>query len=129
MSGDYLLDSNIIIDIFRGKAETIRRVKKIKVIYIPVIAVGELYYGANKSNQTQKRILEIEQLERSVIILDITKATARIYGEIKDKLRIKGKMIPENDIWIAAITKEHSLTLLTRDSHFKNVDGITVDEM
>lgn len=129
MNGDYLLDSNIIIDIFRGYPTTIARIKKIKIIYIPVIAIGELYYGANKSNQTPKRILEIEQLERSVVILDVTKSTARVYGKIKDELRIKGKPIPENDVWIAAIAKENGLTLLTKDNHFENVDSITIERL
>lgn len=129
MNGDYLLDSNIVIDIFRGDPTTIARVKKIKTIYVPVIVIGELYYGANKSAQTPKRILEIEQLERSVIILDVTKSTARFYGKIKDELRIKGKPIPENDVWIAAIAKENGLTLLTKDNHFDNVDSIVVERL
>jgi tRNA(fMet)-specific endonuclease VapC len=129
MSGNYLLDSNIVIDIFRGDSETIARVKKINTVYLPVIVIGELYYGANKSNQTPKRVLEIEQLERTVIILDVTKSTARIYGEIKDELRLKGRLIPENDVWIAAIAKEHNLTLLTRDNHFGNVEGIKIEMM
>lgn len=127
MNGEYLLDSNIVIDIFRGKAETISKVKDIDVVYVPVIVLGELYFGANKSNQTPKRIIEIEQLEGSAIVLDVTKSTARIYGEMKDSLREKGKMIPENDIWIAAIAIEHGLPLLTRDYHFQHVEGITIE--
>jgi tRNA(fMet)-specific endonuclease VapC len=43
MNGDYLLDSNIVIDIFRGDSTAIARVKKIKTIYVPVIVIGELY--------------------------------------------------------------------------------------
>lgn len=129
MNGDYLLDSNIVIDIFRGDQTAIARVKAIKTVYVPVIVIGELYYGANKSNQTPKRLLEIEQLERMVIIMDVTKSTARVYGEIKDQLRIKGKPIPENDVWIAAIAKEHDLTLLTRDKHFDNLDGIAIEKL
>lgn len=49
MNGDYLLDSNIVIDIFRGHVETIARVRKINLVYVPVIVLGELYFGANKS--------------------------------------------------------------------------------
>jgi tRNA(fMet)-specific endonuclease VapC len=129
MNGDYLLDSNIVIDLFRGDKIAIARVKKIKTIYVPVIVIGELYYGANKSNQTPKRLLEIEQLERTVIIMDVTKSTARIYGQIKNELHIKGKPIPENDVWIAAIAKEHNFTLLTKDQHFDNVDGINIEKL
>ena len=45
----------------------------------------------------------------------------------KDKVR-KGKTIPENDIWIAAIAKQHGLTLISRDGHFKEIDGLSVIE-
>lgn len=84
MNGEYLLDSNIVIDLFRGDQEVISRINQIKEIRIPVIVIGELYFGANKSNQTLKRLQEITQLEELVIILNITKPTARMYGEIKD---------------------------------------------
>lgn len=47
MNGSYLLDSNIIIDVFRGNDQAIDRINKIEFAYIPVIAIGELYFGAN----------------------------------------------------------------------------------
>jgi tRNA(fMet)-specific endonuclease VapC len=59
----------------------------------------------------------------------VTNSTARVYGKIKDELRIKGKPIPENDVWIAAIAKENGLTLLTKDNHFDNVDSIVVERL
>lgn len=129
MNGDYLLDSNIIIDLFRGDKKVVSIVQKIETVYIPVIVIGELFFGANKSNRTTTRITEIEQFEEEVIILDITRSTAQIYGEIKDQLRQKGKPIPENDIWIAAIAKEHQLTLLTKDKHFKFIDQIEIEKL
>lgn len=126
MNGDYILDSNIVINIFRNDVETIERVSQLRTIYIPVIVLGELYYGANKSNQTPKRTLEIEQLKRRVNLLEVTEKTAEKYGEIKDQLRQRGKPIPENDIWIAAIVKETGLPLLTSDKHFQKVEGIQI---
>ncbi|MEZ4990922.1 MAG: PIN domain-containing protein [Saprospiraceae bacterium] len=100
MSGDYLLDSNIIIGVFRGNKKAVARVEKIVVMHIPVIVIGELFYGAYKSDRTEERISKIKQLEANFIVLDITKTTSQIYGEIKDQLRAKGRPIPENDIWI-----------------------------
>jgi len=38
----------------------------------------------------------------------------------------KGKPIPTNDVWIAAIAKHHKLTIITKDKHFKEIEGITV---
>ena len=56
MTGNYLLDSNIIIDVFRGDPFVIDRVKNILIINIPVPVLGELYYGAYKSSKTAKRL-------------------------------------------------------------------------
>ncbi|WP_170110495.1 PIN domain-containing protein [Flavilitoribacter nigricans] len=73
MNGNYLLDSNAIINIFRGDQNAISRTKKITIVHLPVIVIGELFYGAHKANRTPERILQIEKLEETVIILDITK--------------------------------------------------------
>ncbi len=53
MNGRYLLDSNVIIDVFRGNQKTIKEVQKYETILISVISIGELYFGANKSKQTE----------------------------------------------------------------------------
>lgn len=52
--------------------------------------------------------------------------TADIYGSIKAALAIKGKLIPENDIWIGAAALQHKLPLYTTDAHFNEIDGINL---
>ena len=59
-------------------------------------------------------------------ILYPDEATTIRYAEVKNKLRKKGRPIPENDIWIAAIALRHGLPILTRDQHFNEVDGLAV---
>src|ERR671939_46553 len=60
----------------------------------------------------------------SILVCDHT--TARQYGESKNALRAKGRPIPENGLWIAAVALQYSLTLATRDDHFREVDGLTI---
>jgi len=57
-------------------------------------------------------------------VLDCDAKVARRYGEVKNMLRKRGRPIPENDIWIAAIALENNLTLVSRDDHFLEVDGL-----
>jgi tRNA(fMet)-specific endonuclease VapC len=59
-------------------------------------------------------------------LLVCDEVTAQHYGEIKASLRTKGRLIPDNDIWIAACGMQHDLPLITRDAHFKNIDGIEI---
>jgi len=53
-------------------------------------------------------------------------ATAEIYAKAAVELEAKGRVVPENDIWIAAVALECDMPLATRDAHFQHVDGLTV---
>jgi len=44
--------------------------------------------------------------------------TADIYARMRLGLEMKGKRIPMNDLWIAAIARQHKLPILSRDAHF-----------
>lgn len=50
--------------------------------------------------------------------------TTRQYGEVKNKLRLKGRPLPENDVWIAALTRHNALILVKRDAHFQEVESL-----
>jgi tRNA(fMet)-specific endonuclease VapC len=50
--------------------------------------------------------------------------TAEHYGHIKADLERTGSRNPENDLWIAALAREHQLPLVTRDQHFSLVKGL-----
>ena len=123
-----ILDSNIVIDLFRENAETIEKIKGISLIHIPVIVLGELFYGANLSRQVEKRIAQIRKFSSKVVLLDCDKTTAEYYGQIKSQLNRDGKPIPENDVWIAAIAKQHNLTLVTNDAHFSYVEDLSIEK-
>jgi tRNA(fMet)-specific endonuclease VapC len=71
--------------------------------------------------------MRIEEFASSASVLSCDGETARHYGQIKDRLRLKGRPIPENDNWIAASAMQHGLPLATRDDHFKEVDGLRIE--
>ena len=50
--------------------------------------------------------------------------TAERYAEIRDGLKRKGRPILANDLWIAALARQHALPLLSRDQHFDSVPGL-----
>lgn len=35
-----------------------------------------------------------------------------------------GKPIPENDLWIGAIAKQHNLLVATKDHHFQAIEAV-----
>ncbi len=128
MNGSYLIDTNIIIAFFDRDKKVFDKIKKAKNIYIPSIVIGELYYGAYNSSKKMKKINieKINYFKNDSNILNCDEITGKYYGQIKKELRDNGNPIPENDIWIAALAKQHNLELVTRDKHFKKIDKINV---
>ena len=121
MNGRYLLDTNILIAILADEPQVARSLVHAQQVYLPSIAIGELWFGAMKSGQPERNMQRIDQFAASNVVLACDTDTARQYGEIKNGLRLKGRPVPENDIWIAALAKQHYLTLATRDGHFREI--------
>ena len=127
MPGSVLLDTNVIIALFSGENAVTQRFEEADVL-VSSIVLGELYYGARKSAHTAANLARIEQFASSVQVLSCDALTAWHYGQIRDRLRSKGRPIPENDIWVAAVAIQHGLALATRDDHFKEVDGLQMEK-
>ena len=58
MSGRYLLDSNIIIALFADEVAINDSLAKAEEVFLPGIAIGELYFGARKSVRTRDNLAE-----------------------------------------------------------------------
>lgn len=121
-----ILDTNVIIHIMKGDAAVARAVKKIGLIYIPVIVLGELMFGAEKSHLKQSNRDKYLQFCLSYSLLDVTKDVAQNYGKLKNELQAKGAIIPENDMWIGSIAITNGMTVLTKDKHFEKISSLSI---
>jgi tRNA(fMet)-specific endonuclease VapC len=127
MNGRYLLDSNIIIALFAKDPQIRAHLSEAQEIFIPCIAIGELYFGAYRSRNTKQNLDRVDEFALHTTVLPCDTTTAKIYGNIKQSLKEKGQPIPENDIWIAAIAQQYQLTLITKDSHFNTIERLTIE--
>jgi tRNA(fMet)-specific endonuclease VapC len=93
---------------------------------LPVTVVGELTFGAPNSGRVEENLRRVGELVARCRVLDVDLSIARVYAEIRLDLKKKGTPIPENDIWIAAVCKQHGLPLASTDDHFAHVDGLVV---
>ncbi|MDI6759966.1 MAG: type II toxin-antitoxin system VapC family toxin [Candidatus Brocadiaceae bacterium] len=124
MNGKCLLDTNIILALFASERSVMERLERLSEVFLPCIAVGELFFGAYKSKRVEKNIRRIREFISANTVLICDSETASFYGQIKNRLREKGKLIPENDIWISAIALQNGITLVSRDNHFKEVETL-----
>jgi len=122
-----LLDTNIIIELFRGNSAIIAKLGNKQKVDIPHVVLAELLLGAYRSSNREKHLSQIRNFLKKCNIIQGDLDTADAYAVIKTELLKKGKPIPENDIWIAAIAKQHGLGLITKDRHFKEVQGIEIE--
>ncbi|MFA6401054.1 MAG: type II toxin-antitoxin system VapC family toxin [Salinivirgaceae bacterium] len=130
MSGKkYLLDTNIIIDLFTGNQDIGQQIKQLEAPIVSAITIGELYFGAEKSQQRSKHLKQVNEFVEICTILDIDLATTKVYGKIKNALKMKGRPIHENDLWIAATSIQHNLVLATKDKHFIEIENLDLKQM
>jgi tRNA(fMet)-specific endonuclease VapC len=127
VSGRFLLDTNIVIAILAEDPTVHQHLSQATEVFVSSIVLGELYYGARKSSRVEANIQTVDQFAATNRVLLCDSITAQQYGEIKNLLRQKGRPIPENDIWIAATAKQLELTLVSRDKHFDEVEGLSLE--
>ena len=125
MSGNnFLLDTNIVIEVFKGNKDLADKISKLPDFYLSSVILGELYIGINRITNKAKHLKELQNFLQLCTVLNVDEITAQYYGTIAAALYKKGKPIPINDVWIAASTLQHSLILVTRDKHFAEIPDL-----
>ena len=95
-------------------------------MFLPLVVLGELLYGAYKSKQKEKALAQVQEFSHGRIVIRPDETTAELYGQIKALLAASGKTIPENDVWIAAVARQYDLPVATRDRHFSYIAGLAI---
>lgn len=126
MSNHYLLDTSAAIALLNGNPAIEQKIEGAASVSLPVITLGELYFGAENSARVDENLDKVVALSERFDVIDCDHAVARMYGQIAFELKSKGRPIQPNDMWIAAIARQLGLILLTKDSHFKFIDILEV---
>ena len=116
-----ILDTNAVSDLFSGHAGLARLLAPDQRHHLPSIVLGEYRFGLIASRRRRRLEILLDQLETESYVLVPDSRTARAYAEVRYELKKQGTPIPENDVWIAALTRQHDLPLVSRDTHFDQV--------
>ncbi len=119
-----ILDTNGLSAVADGDAALEPILRKAAELAVPVIVLGEYRYGIQQSRDRQRYEQWLTQSLPSYRVLDVDEATAISYAAVRSELKRAGTPIPSNDAWIAALCRQHSFSLLSRDRHFDLVRGI-----
>ena len=124
---EIVLDTSVVVAHLRRQTNLFAVNSGVETLFLPLVALGELYKGAEKSSQPQVQYALLEKLmQERFELLGPGEVTARFYAQIASNLERSGVPIPQNDLWIAASALETNLPLATRDAHFARVPDLTV---
>jgi tRNA(fMet)-specific endonuclease VapC len=96
--------------------------------------VGEQYAGylkrIRKGEWDQSHLQKLETRLQLVVIIPYDVEICKTFGRLKATMRNPDgtdRVVPTNDLWIAACAVRHSLTLVTNNlKHFDNIPGLTI---
>jgi tRNA(fMet)-specific endonuclease VapC len=124
-----ILDSDHWIALLRGRLDLRGRVAADQSLAITAISIGELVYGAERSARPAVRLLEVDALLSSLVLLDYDDAAAHRFGSLKAELERRGERLDAADLQIAAIVLSHAAALVTHNQrHFRRVPGIVLED-
>ena len=121
------LDTNRYTDLCRGDQPVVETVELADEVWLPFIALGELRAGFAVGSQGSRNeaVLRRFLLKPGIGVLYADEQTTHHYAAVYRQLRKQGTPIPTNDMWIAALVVQHSLTLCDRDAHFDALPQLT----
>lgn len=131
MSLSYLLDTNICIYIMKQKPKKVRdKFEQLEVgmVGMSAITYGELLYGAQKSNNAEKAEDLVHQLCDYIPPLPLSLKVPEYYAAIRAGLEKQGKIIGNNDLWIASHCLELGIILVTNnEKEFSRVNELKIE--
>jgi predicted nucleic acid-binding protein len=123
-----LLDTNAYTAFKQGVPGTVEILQHAPVIGINSVVLGELLGGFAAGTREAWNREQLQQFlsSKRVSVLTVDPVTADHYAVVYRDLRQQGRMIPTNDLWIAATARQHGLVLVSYDQHFDYVSGLPV---
>jgi tRNA(fMet)-specific endonuclease VapC len=119
-----ILDTNGLSSLAEGELRLEPILRKATQIAVPVIVLGEFRYGIRQSRERQRYEQWLVEYLPKFLVLGVDEQTTTSYAAVRGELKRAGTPIPSNDVWIAALCRQHSLPVLSRDRHFDLVTGL-----
>jgi tRNA(fMet)-specific endonuclease VapC len=119
----YVLDTSAYSHFMRGEPEVVGLIDAAEWIGVPSIVIGELWTGFLRGRRLRENEKELRDFlaNAAVAEIDVTATEARSYADLVIALRKAGTPVPSNDIWVAACAVTSGASVVTYDSHFRNI--------
>ena len=119
-----IVDTNALSAVADGETAAVAVFSRANPPAIPVIVIGEFRFGISRSRHASEYERWLEQMIAASRVLDINEETTIHYADIRGELKRAGAPIPSNDVWIAALCRQHASPIMSLDQHFDLVEGL-----
>jgi predicted nucleic acid-binding protein len=121
---EVILDTNAISAWCDGEQALLSALPPDRPLFLPAIVLGEYRFGIKAARDRNVREAWLAAVEAAVTVLEVGSETPHHYADLREMMRQANTPIPENDLWIVALARQHRLPVITRDLHFDRVPGI-----
>ncbi len=126
----YCLDTDILIEYFRGSEVIKRRIEGLTredSLGLNWLTFYEFFKGIYVSGKLDEEKF-LQELAKRCVVLEPSYEAAKMGGEIYTALKKEGKLINDADILIAGVVKAHDAVLVTNnEEHFSRIEGLKIE--
>ena len=127
-----ILETSFLIDLLKNNKEAVLLMKNLvdneDVIGIATPTIFELWSGVTALNKPEEERSRVISLISQLVAYPLDEESAEIAGKINGDLIKKGLKIEPQDLMIAGIAIKNNKKVLTRDEHFKRIEGLGIEE-
>ncbi len=120
-----ILDTNALSAFADGLPAVVEKLGLADELYVPVMVLGEYRFGIATSRRRREYEAWLAHGRAFWNVLPAVEETALHYASIRQDLKKAGAPLPANDVWIAALARQHELPVLSRDIHFDAVPDLS----
>lgn len=98
-----------------------------RLLTICYITLGEVLYGIQWRKWGERIRADLEASLKATVVLLFDHEVCYVYATLKSELRQQGRMLADNDTWIASFALRHSMPLVSNNRrHFERIPGLTL---
>jgi len=124
------LDTDLLVALLKGDKDAVDTIAQLeaegKPLKTTAITAYELLKGALLSSRPEENLTGVSELLSVIQVYTLTNDSCLQAAKTYDDLRRKGQIIGEFDILIAAIAITNHEALMSRDSHFRLIEGLNL---
>jgi tRNA(fMet)-specific endonuclease VapC len=131
VTSGYMLDTNHLSKAVRTRSVVQRKIAELRAggfkigVCVPVLC--EIEAGIQQIKRPDEYRRDVENLLRQVRIWPIDRLTARLYGEIRNDLKRRGRVLSQVDMMLAALARQMNVTLVTSDQDFAALPDVVTE--